>query len=254
MKVTPGMPMRRLPAAVQNNILEAAEDYAQRRRMGTPAGRRGVTLPTDLIKIQNNSGAARARGHVLEITGIIETTFSHETLAFVGGAPTPGADKRYAILKEDLPDGEIGVAQVSGICAAVVNVTDATHKTATIAASTYILQSSANGPIPMFYQPAGTGATHECAINLPPVIPYKPFIHFTLSGALDETDASQSGTIVGQMGVGLSNPNTGSGAVTLHNVQSSPGGYLYSAASGTHGLALWRDGNNYIIMALPCPN
>src|SRR5690606_40713884 len=65
------------------------------------------------------------------------------------------------IFKEDLPDGEIGVAQVSGICAAVVNVTDANHKTATIAASTYILQSSANGPIPIFYQPAGTGATHE---------------------------------------------------------------------------------------------
>src|SRR5690606_3510783 len=169
---------------------------------------------------------------------------------------TTGDDTQpIVVLLEPIKNGKIGRALIDGMVPAKVQVNDSTQRYAILDGSSVgRLKTDAALGVELIYKADTSGEQWAIVRVGRQHVGYKPFIHFTLSGDLDDTDASQSGTIVGQMGVGLSNPNTGSGAVTLHNVQSSPGGFLYSAASGTHGLALWRDGNNYIIMALPCPS
>ena len=179
------------PTASEWNAMQEAAEYVRQLRLGVGGGPQYQPVPTDLIKIKNSSGASRSRGHVLEITGILEATFSRLRMAFDGGAPTPSSDKRYAILKEDIPNGGIGLAQVSGICAAVVNVTDSAHKYAKITASTYSLQSSLHGIIPLVYQPSGTGSTHECAVLFAGYYPTTRY-EGQMQGALATSDSTKT--------------------------------------------------------------
>lgn len=83
---------------------------------------------------------------------------------------------------------------------------------------------------------------------------YKPLIRFTLSAALATSDASKTGTIQTQYGPGVASPDTGSGAITLHNLLTSTGGvYVFEGASGAAGLAMWDSGTNYRILQMECP-
>ena len=210
-------------------------------------------VSTTRCKIKNSSGASRARGEVLEITGYLPTTFSRKFLWFTGGSPSPAINKRYAILMWDAKSNDIVDAIIAGICAAQVNITNSAHKTATISSATYVLQSAANGPIPIYYQPSGTGQK-ECAIILPAVINYKPLVRFTLSAALGSSDASKTATIQSQFGHGMDNPNTGAGAITVHNLLTHSGGvYKYFGDSGDAGMAVWDSANDYRILDLECP-
>ena len=78
---------------------------------------------------------------------------------------------------------------------------------------------------------------------------YKPLIRFTLAAALTTADASKTGTIQNQYGPGTSNPNTGSGAITVFNMLRVDGStYDFTGSNGDVGYARWDSGNNYRII------
>src|SRR6185369_5297205 len=55
--------------------------------------------------------------------------------------------------------------QIAGACCAYVNVLDADDRYARVAASTYVLQSCAIGPVKILWKPTGTGEK-TCAVRI----------------------------------------------------------------------------------------
>lgn len=82
---------------------------------------------------------------------------------------------------------------------------------------------------------------------------YQPLIRFTLAAALTTADASKTGTITNQYGPGIASPNTGAGAITVHNYETKTAGtYRFEGDVGDAGEAIWDSGTNYRIIDL-CP-
>lgn len=75
-------------------------------------------------------------------------------------------------------------------------------------------------------------------------------VRFTLSAALTTSDATKSATITNQYGPGVAATTT---TITVHNLATSGGAYVFSGASGAAGLALWDSGTNYRIIQMECP-
>jgi len=84
-------------------------------------------------------------------------------------------------------------------------------------------------------------------------VSFKPTVRFTLAAALATTDASKTGTITQQIGQGINSPDTGAGAINVHNLPALGGGYTFEGATGTYGLAAHDSGNDYHILQMNCP-
>lgn len=152
-KASPGSPFKPPPAVIWNNMIDAGQAFVNGKLdSGPPEATR--SRATDLIKLRNSSGADRAKGEILKIDGAVLTTVNEEFMWLDGIAVTTGC--RFGILKEPAPDESIVTAQVSGVCMATVNVTDASHTFASPSTS-HVLQSGTSGPIEILYAPDGTG-------------------------------------------------------------------------------------------------
>mgnify|MGYP000370249946 CR=1 FL=1 len=160
-KVTSGAPFRAPPATVWNNMIDAGQAFAaEKLSSGSP----GATRPraTDLLSLKNSSGDVRRKGDILKIEGKVIETIADETIWLDGIEPT--ADCRFGILKSPADADEVVTAQVSGVCMALVNVTDAGHTFASAADADYVLQSGDSGPLEILYAPSGTGEL-ECVVR-----------------------------------------------------------------------------------------
>ena len=158
-KVTPGQSIPR-SLNLWNNIIGSANEYAQR-QLGEPRPTASTPIQTDIIKIKNSSGVQVRLGEVLELSGFLLTGVVRESLWFDGD--TPDGTRPFAIALQDIPGDSIDVAQVSGACVALVNVTDAGHEYAEVASGEPVLQSAATGPVRILYKPTGTGEK-TCAV------------------------------------------------------------------------------------------
>lgn len=87
-------------------------------------------------------------------------------VALTVSTPTASDKGKIVILAEPIRAGELGLAFVSGACPVQVNITDATHKCADIAAGdTAKLTSSATSGARILYKAASTGVCW-CVVNL----------------------------------------------------------------------------------------
>lgn len=153
-KASPGSPFRPPPAQIWNNMVDAGNAWAiDQLSNGVP----NPTRPraTDIIKIQNTSGAARRTGEVLKISGKALDAITAEHIWLLGIEPT--ADCYFGILKKPVADDGIEQLQVSGVCLALVDIQDVDHTRANVAAASYILESSNSGPLEILYAPSSTG-------------------------------------------------------------------------------------------------
>lgn len=174
-------------ADVANSILESADEYRLRRRLGKsePAFQFSA-IQTDVIKIQNDAAADLAIGSVVQVDIKVLTTLDAAHLWFSGIEPDDEiCGNAVAILREPIPDGKIGPAQVSGVCLARVNVTDTSHRYAYPVSGNTVLQSGHGGPFQLL-EPA-TGVTEDEFPVLFPVAP--PHRH-----GINEAVLSQGGT------------------------------------------------------------
>lgn len=160
-KGSSGAKFRVPPANVWNNMVDAGNAYALS-KLDSPGGPPTRARATDIIKIQNTSGAARRTGEVLKIEGKALDTITAEHIWLLGVEPT--ADCYFGILKKPVADDGIEQLQVSGVCLALVNVTDVDHDRAYVLDGYYVLQSSSDGPIEILFAPSGTGEL-SCAVR-----------------------------------------------------------------------------------------
>lgn len=160
-KVTSGAPFRAPPATIWNNMIAAGQAVADGKLSSGPPG---ATRPraTDLLRLKNSSEDVRRKGEILKIEGKVIEAITDENIWLDGIEPT--ADCRFGILKSPADDGEVITAQVSGVCVALVNVTDASHTFAAASATDYVLQSGGSGPLEILYAPSGTGEM-ECVVR-----------------------------------------------------------------------------------------
>ena len=160
-KGSSGAKFRPPPANVWNNMIDAGRAWADS-QLDSPGGPPTRSRSTDIIKIQNISGAARRTGEVLKIEGKAIDSITAEHIWLIGVEPT--ADCCFGILKKPVADDGIEQLQVSGVCLALVDVTNAEHTRAGIIAASYVLESSDFGPLEILYKPSGTGEK-ECVVR-----------------------------------------------------------------------------------------
>lgn len=149
-----------------SRMLDAADYYAQHQdfgRGGIPRGGR-----SGLVKLRNDSGGDRELGDVMEIGDlIVEDIATYQRVPwFVGIIPTyPG--RSVAVYQEAVPDGDIGLAKVSGMAVAKVNLSSSTHYRAKPAKDSHSFTSGTTGPTQVEYRPSGSGVK-LCWVNLSP--------------------------------------------------------------------------------------
>jgi hypothetical protein len=160
-KVSSGQGIPR-SASLWNNIIDSANDFAMR-RLGSGGGSVGSLVSTDIVKIRNSSGAAIRQGELLEISGFLLTDLVRDSLWFEGDVPN--SVRPFGIALQDMPIDTIDRCQVSGVCIALVNVSDDGHGYAEVVSGDAVLHSTGTGPVRILYKPAGTGEK-VCAVLL----------------------------------------------------------------------------------------
>lgn len=113
---------------------------------------------SNTVIVRNNSGADRRRGDILEFTGLDLSDLSDDLPWMIGGSPTLA--NAFCVLLHDLPSAapdNYGRGSAHGVVKAYVNITNTAHRYAAPAASNYVLQSAAIGPVRIMWQPGSTG-------------------------------------------------------------------------------------------------
>lgn len=160
-KVSPGQDFNPPPAAIWNNMVDAGRSWAAD-RFKNPAGPPTRPRETDIIKVKNASGAARRKGEVLKIDDKAIETVTDEQIWLMGKAIT--ADCYFGILKRPAENASVESLQVSGVCIALVDITNVDHTKAGAVVGSYVLESSASGPLEILYQPGEIGE-QECVVR-----------------------------------------------------------------------------------------
>jgi len=153
-KGSSGAKFRVPPANVWNNMIDAGNAYALS-KLDSPGGPPTRPRATDIIKIQNTSGAARRTGEILKIEGKALDTITAEHIWLIGVETTE--DCYFGILRKPVADDGIEQLQVSGACLALVDIADVEHTKAKVAVGSYVLESSDSGPLEILYAPETTG-------------------------------------------------------------------------------------------------
>lgn len=153
-----------LTAGHWNRHEEVAEWYFTHVAGG--AARGGAPSFTDgtKIRLKNSSGADRRRGEILQVGDYLLGQADRKLLYF-DSDEHDGTDAPFAVLLEPIRDGQIGLAQIAGVCPALVNVTHASQGYARPAASNDVLQGGALGQVRILHKPSGTGEK-ECLVLL----------------------------------------------------------------------------------------
>lgn len=152
----------RPPKAVQQNGWDAAAQDYSRRVLSDPKGIWAEYWP---VKLQNVSGAARRQYEVVSLDGtFLLDPVTRQNIWLEGDvASTP--QRLFGVLLEAAKDDAIVRAQISGVCPALVNVTNDGHRRATLIASEDRFTSSVGGPVQIIHKPTGTGEK-LCVVNL----------------------------------------------------------------------------------------
>lgn len=228
---------------IDYNRNQDGAELANRQQLGTAPLSIPAPRSTDMIKCRNSSGVDLVSGNVLEIDDHEPTEdLTRRTMYFTGITPT-GPSVPFGVLLRAIPNTDIGDLQCSGVCVALVNVTDATHRFGQTNASA-VLQSAAIGPVELLWKPAGTGQA-ACLVRFggEGAEAGRKFIDFELDAELTTAMASVAGTIVTEYGPGSEAP---AAAVTLLN----PMGQAFFGEAGARGLALWDHDETYVIIQL----
>jgi hypothetical protein len=199
-KVSPGSPIRAVPASIWNNMVDAGRAFADRQlSSGGPSPTRA--RPTDLLKLKNSSGAMRRKGEILKIGGKVIDDITDEHIWLDGVEVTD--DCRFGILKEPAESDEVVTAQVSGVCIALVNVTDEEHQFAKPVEDEYVLESDGSGPLEILYAPEGTGEL-ECVVKFSGEVGGTHIVVFSIDSYTAETAAEEG--YPGEQGVAICTP------------------------------------------------
>jgi hypothetical protein len=104
----------------------------------------------------------------------------------------------FGVCPLPIKDGEIGDVQVAGVCRALVDIQDVTHRRAIFDPGSAILKSGHAGPVLILWAPAST-SQQMCVVVLDAISARIGFIGVTTSGGISARNGLTLGT--GQMTV-----------------------------------------------------
>lgn len=166
-KVRPGDPLR-IPARAYNAFVDAALESRRRqqdRRAGELWDGGRSFIGGGVVTVRNDSGEDLERYHTMAIDGPLfvpgedgpEKSFQNR-LAFKGITPTdatrPGS---FAIAREPIPQGEVGLCVVHGVTPARVLVEDEEHAFAEVTPDETVLISAGLGSAAILWKEEGVG-------------------------------------------------------------------------------------------------
>jgi hypothetical protein len=128
-KVFPGKslpgPLRK--AGFVNDIIDCVENYKSS-ALGGGTRSIGLKLPTDLVKIRNTTGDDLDPGSCLQLGDLLLDDDPNSRYPwFEADYAADPVYRNYCVLREPIPDGKIGLAQISGTCVARVHVLNSNH-------------------------------------------------------------------------------------------------------------------------------
>ncbi len=168
-KVSPGSPKGKSPAlksAWLNAVSEASAHYHSQVAGGQPgSGPSYLRLPTDLVRVRNLTSGDRLRGHVVQLGNYLLDELDFRNLWFEGNLVASPVERRIAVLRSAVKEGEIGVAQMSGVCTAWVYVNDVDDTHAAPTAGDHIFESGTSGQVEILSPLEETGE-QEVAVLL----------------------------------------------------------------------------------------
>lgn len=231
-RATPGREMK-IHAATWNDILDSKDDYLRRKKRGKGRKAEPLPIPTDCIKVKNITGSDCTEGQVLELGTFLLTAppkkthpwFNADTVSHNGG-------KSYCLLKEPIKSDKIGVAQVSGVCIAKVDIQATTDRYAYVVNSSLNLKSGEAGQFKLIGPVTTTGVQTA-------VVSFAEYGRLTRFGKADGAiSKGSSGTI------SLWHYDGSTESDTTINVTA----YAYGAAivSGKIVSLFWGDGRWYV--------
>lgn len=159
-KVSTGQKLKESPlrkARVVNLLLDAAARHQRTELSAVSHPPRGQPRSTDVVLIQNITGAARERGDVVQLGAYLCTadTDIHDPW-FEGKEPADPLWK-CAILGEPAEEDDIVPAHASGVCVAKVDVQSTSHTHARPVSGEHVLKSTTTGPFELLSPATGTG-------------------------------------------------------------------------------------------------
>lgn len=145
------------------NAMQEAAAWSSQRQINAGIRQSKPSMPPGGVILKNSSGSDLSRFYAagLSTIGITEATNADGFLRepyFVGAAVTRDYYGRFAILQEQIRSTNLGIAIVSGVTYAYVNVQHADHDRADINNSSHnYLYSNFYGAAEILYKPSGTG-------------------------------------------------------------------------------------------------
>lgn len=158
-KVTPGQKIKGSPfarAAFANDTIDVVNAFNEGRLTGGRRPGNGSSSRV-VVEVRNSTGGDRLRGEVVQLTGHLLDDVSEDHPWFDSDLVAEPVLRRMALLTRALKDGEIGPAQLAGVCLARIDVSDAGHMYARPTAGDAELASGDYGPLELLMEPDGTG-------------------------------------------------------------------------------------------------
>lgn len=232
-KASSGQPFKPPPARIWNDMVDAGRAYREG-LFSNGAPDRTRPRSTDIIKVRNDSGASRVRGEIVGFNGSALSECTPENIWLIGEGAQP--NEGFGVLRYNCSTGEFVECQVSGVCIARVDVSDAGHKYAKVpAAGGHVLESAESGPVALLFNP-GTGEA-DCVVVLNAPMETS-LVRFELQADL-------------LSGTALATIKTMGGATIEDANVLDPEGIFDELVSGDTGLAVKQNGIYYATQA-PC--
>ncbi|OHB51767.1 MAG: hypothetical protein A2Y12_01395 [Planctomycetes bacterium GWF2_42_9] len=151
----------RIPASTYNAMIDAAQDYANRKssvNTNTPQA-----LSANIVFIKNTTGALVDRFGILGISNTeldVNSNSFKESVCFTGVSPSTASHSggRFVVTCEPIAAGAIGRAYAAGFVVVKINVIDEAHTCADIETDDKAkLKSAESGAAVILWKESGTG-------------------------------------------------------------------------------------------------
>lgn len=210
-----------------SDVTDAMQDYKLRRKLGTGSEPPRTDIPTDKIRVQLSGGGPYAIGTPLEIGAPAFTTVSREKNWHA--AAVRAGNRAIGIALEPASTSKYTWCQLSGTCAALVDVDDVQHTHAYCLVGAASLTSGWGGPFEIVSQ-AATAGEQTLLVRFQPLYRRRVKTNATLLANNFADCNFYGGSTLGTV--------IGTGDVYFNWMK----GGVASIASGVEGWATWDDG------------
>jgi hypothetical protein len=161
-KVGSGQKIRQTPihrAAYINDTIDVVNAYKEGRLRGASDALQSSQSRVQ-VEVRNLTGGDLGRGQLVQLGSHLLTDVSEDHPWFEGNLVADPVSSKFAILNRPIKAGQIGPAQIAGVCLAYIFVLDPAHKHAVPSDGATVLVTSKVGPVELLMPAPGLGLRH----------------------------------------------------------------------------------------------